>query len=93
MTFSFSLKSVPLVADGNFMSLKEKINQRIDSLAENKQQVVLDFIETLFQENPKAGAQKENRDWNQFSLAQAIEGISEEPEVEYTLADLKERWQ
>ena len=75
------------------MSIKEKINQRIDSLAENKQQVVLDFIETLFQENPEADAQKENREWNQFSLNQAMEGIAEEPEVEYTLADLKERWQ
>ncbi len=75
------------------MSLKEKINQRIDSLAENKQQVVLDFIETLFQEKPKADAQKENMEWNQFSLNQAMEGITEEPEVEYTLADLKERWQ
>ena len=75
------------------MSIKEKINQRIDSLAENKQQVVLDFIETLFQENLKDDDQKENREWSQFSLNQAMEGIAEEPEVEYTLADLKERWQ
>ena len=70
------------------MSVKEIISQKIDNLSENKQIEVLDFIDSLLKKN----LEEEIQEWNEFSLEQAMKGL-EHDELEYTEADLIEKWQ
>jgi hypothetical protein len=71
------------------MSVKEIISQKIDNLSENKQIEVLDFIDFLLKKN----LEEENEEWNQFSLEQAMKGLESDELLEYTEADLIEKWQ
>lgn len=69
------------------MTLAEKIIQKMQSLPEDKQAEVLDFVDFL----EKKQAEEENREWSEFSLASAMRGMENEDEL-YSLDDLKERF-
>jgi Protein of unknown function (DUF2281) len=71
------------------MSVKKLISQKIDNLSENKQIEVLDFIDFLLKKN----LDEENEQWNKFSLEQAMKGLENDEFLEYTEADLIEKWQ
>ena len=71
------------------MSVKQSINQKLDSLSEKEQKQVLEFVDLVHQR----GFEKENEEWNQFSLEQAMKGLEDDNLPEYTEADLIERWQ
>ena len=74
------------------MSEIEKIKRKIDHLPKSKQKKVLDFIAHLSKKKIAKGSKKEDTLWSKFSLAAAMEGISDTGDPEYTLKDLKERW-
>ena len=64
------------------MTVEEKIIRQIQGLSESKKAAVLDFVEFL-------NTKKEDKEWSDFSLASAMNGMEEE-ETPYTLDDLKE---
>lgn len=70
------------------MNIKQLINQKFNNLSEKEQQKVLDFINLLKQET----LEKENENWNQFSLEQAMQGLEDDNLPEYTEEDLLEKW-
>jgi len=74
------------------MIVTEQINDRLQKLPPSLQREVLDFVEFLSQRVAQGEAIKEDREWAQFSLAQAMTGLEDE-ESEYTEADVKEKWQ
>jgi hypothetical protein len=41
----------------------------------------------------KKNLEEENEEWNQFSLEQAMKGLENDELLEYTEADLIEKWQ
>ena len=67
------------------MTLAEKVVKKMQSLPEDKQAEVLDFVDFL----EKKLAEEENRAWSQFSLAAAMRGMEDEEDL-YSLDDLKE---
>ena len=69
------------------MTLAEKIIQKMQSLPEDKQAEVLDFVDFL----EKKLAEEENRAWSEFSLTSAMRGMENEEEL-YSLDDLKVRF-
>jgi len=71
------------------MSVKQSINQKLDSLSEKEQKQVLEFVDLVHQRS----FDQENDEWNQFSLEQAMKGLEDDNLPEYTEADLIERWQ
>ena len=71
------------------MSVKQSINQKLDSLSEKEQKQVLEFVDLVHQRS----CDQENDEWNQFSLEQAMKGVEDDNLPEYTEADLVERWQ
>ena len=74
------------------MELSKLISQKVVILREREQKEVLDFVEFLLQKTSQEGDQKETDDWNRFSLTQAMAGIENDNPLEYTEADLKQRW-
>jgi len=70
------------------MGLADDIYRELELLPEDKQVKVLDFIKHLREKE----ADEEIKEWNDFSLSSALEGIEEDDEVEYTLEDIKERY-
>jgi hypothetical protein len=74
------------------MTTMELIVERIRKLPEEKQAEVLDFVEFLDLKSGSAAAD-EDLEWSLFSLAAAMNGMESEEEPEYTLADLKERYE
>ena len=69
------------------MTIAEKIFKKTQSLPEDKQAEVLDFVDFL----ERKLALEEDREWAEFSLASALRGMEDEEEL-YTLDDLKERF-
>jgi hypothetical protein len=53
---------------------------------------MLDFVEYLLTKTEEKSAQEEGQDWTRLSLASAMRGMEEDPEPEYTEADLEERF-
>jgi hypothetical protein len=51
------------------------------------QQEVLDFVEFLLKKQAK-----DEREWKDFSLTQAMQGLEDDDMPEYGEADLKEKW-
>jgi hypothetical protein len=74
------------------MIVREKINQKLEKLPIEIQLEILDFVEFVAQKAEKQNASEENRQWTDFSLAQAMKGLENEETPEYTEADLKEKW-
>ncbi|MDJ0659101.1 MAG: hypothetical protein QNJ42_06375 [Crocosphaera sp.] len=70
-------------------NIKQLIDQKLESLTEEKQKKVLDFVGLLTQES----IESENTEWNQFSLEQAMRGLENDELPEYTEQDLIEKWQ
>ena len=73
------------------MSIKQIIQDKIDVLSEEKQTEVLIFLNSLIEDQHKYDRQKENDEWSQFSLAQAVQGLEDDHLPEYTEEDLKEK--
>ncbi|MGY6529808.1 MAG: hypothetical protein ACXITR_07755 [Cyanobacterium sp.] len=71
------------------MSIKELIHNQVNNLSENDQKKVLELICSLQQKSDVSEA----REWNKFSLEQAMKGLENETFPEYTEADLIEKWQ
>ncbi|MGB5596541.1 MAG: hypothetical protein WBM62_21240 [Crocosphaera sp.] len=69
--------------------IKQLIDQKLETLPEEIQKKVLDFVSLLIQEN----IETENTEWNQFSLEQAMQGLENDELPEYTEQDLIEKWQ
>ena len=65
------------------MILSEKIQEYIQKLPPSFQEELLDYIGFLL-----AKAEREDKEWSRLSLASAMRGMEDEPEL-YTLADLK----
>ncbi|NOX62700.1 MAG: DUF2281 domain-containing protein [Chloroflexi bacterium] len=65
------------------MTLAEKIIDKMQSLPEQKQAEVLDFVDFLEHKM----VMEENREWAQFSLTAAMRDIEEEEDL-YSLDDL-----
>jgi hypothetical protein len=66
------------------MTLSEKISHEVQALPEAIQREVLDFVEFLKARRPHV----DDEAWNAFSLAQAMRGLEDEPDL-YSKADLR----
>lgn len=66
------------------MGVAEQITHEVRSLPEAIQREVLDFVEFLKTRRMHA----EDESWNRFSLAQAMRGLEDEPDL-YTRADIR----
>ncbi len=68
------------------MVVSEKIQEYIQKLPPSFQEELFDYLEFLL-----AKAEREDREWSRLSLASAMRGMEDEPEL-YTLADLKVKY-
>ena len=73
------------------MSVTDKAIEHLRTLPEPKQAQVLDFIEFLERAAGDVEVPREEPDWSDFSLAQAMRGMEDEPSP-YTADDLKEHF-
>lgn len=69
-------------------NIKQLIDQKLETLPEEIQKKVLDFVSLLTQEN----IETENTEGHQFSLEQAMQGIENDELPEYTEQNLIEKW-
>jgi Protein of unknown function (DUF2281) len=74
------------------MSVSELIAQKVSSLSDEKQTEVLDFVEFLLQKT-ELEPEQDTKMWNHFSLNQAMQGLEDDDLSDYSLSDIKERWQ
>ena len=74
------------------MAVSEKISEKIEKLPPSVQQKVLDFIESLSGGAINGEATEEDKQWQRFSLEQALKDLQDEDLLEYTETDLKEKW-
>lgn len=75
------------------MTIKQIIQEKIDTLPESKQAEVLNFLNFLIESQINLNSQHENDEWAEFSLAQAMQGLENDLSPEYTEQDLIEKWQ
>ena len=68
------------------MVLSEKIQEYIQKLPPSFQEELFDYLEFLL-----AKAEREDKEWSRLSLASAMRGMEDEPEL-YSLADLKVKY-
>ncbi len=68
------------------MVLSDRIQEYIQKLPPSFQEEVLDYLEFLL-----AKAAREDKEWSRLSLASAMRGMEDEPEL-YTIADLKVKY-
>jgi len=68
------------------MILSEKIQEYIQKLPPSFQEELFNYLEFLL-----AKAERENKEWSRLSLASAMRGMEDEPEI-YTVADLKVKY-
>ena len=78
------------------MNVAEVIYEKINSLPDDKQQEVFDFIEFISSRYKKKQIMPTNEELTDdifvnFSMHHALRGIEDDP-VNYTNEDLKERW-
>ena len=71
--------------------------ERLQSLPQDKQAEVFDFVEFLAARSGIADTQPAHSEWTDaefadMAMAQAQRGMEDDP-VSYTAADLRERWQ
>ena len=69
----------------------EEVTNKLQKLPIAAQEEVLHFIEFIAQKFERKA--DEDKQWSEFSLAQAMRGMEDEDAPDYTEADLKERWQ
>ena len=80
------------------MGYAELIQQRLQTLSQEKQAEIYDFVEFLAARSPNTGAAAEpSGDWTEvefsrLSITHAMRGLEDDP-IMYALDDLKERWQ
>ena len=72
------------------MNVAEKINKQVRRFPEQTEAEVLGFVEYLLTKTEQKSAQEEDQDWTRLSLASALRGMEDDPEPEYTEADLEE---
>ena len=70
------------------MVVTEILNSKLQTLPISAQTEVLHFVEFLAQKFEQE--ESEDKQWSEFSLAQAMKGL--EDETAYTEADLQEKW-
>ena len=70
------------------MTTAEQINKNLHNLPAAFQREVLDFVEFLLNKTAN-----EEKDWSEFSLAQAMRGLENDAMPEYTDADLRDTLQ
>jgi len=68
------------------MVLSEKIQEYIQKLPPSFQEELFDYLEFLL-----AKAEREDKEWSRLSLASAMRGMEDEPEI-YTVTDLKVKY-
>ena len=68
------------------MVLNEKIQEYIRKLPQSLQEEMIDYLEFLL-----VKAQREDNEWSSLSLASALRGMENEPDL-YTLSDLKVKY-
>ena len=71
--------------------------ERLQALPQDKQTEVFDFVEFLAMRNKSMEKQSAHSEWTDaefagLAMAQALRGMEDDP-VNYTNADLRERWQ
>jgi len=71
------------------MSVTEKVIEHLRSLPEPMQAEVLDFVEHLERIARGSDRQREDAEWSDLSLTQAMRGMESEPSL-YSSGDLKE---
>ena len=75
------------------MGYAELIQLRLQTLPQDKQAEVYDFVEFIATRTLKtAPADWTNEEFSRLSMAQALRGLENGP-VEYALTDVKDRWQ
>jgi hypothetical protein len=83
---------VPAVTEngkgGTGMTLAETIFDEVQEMPGHQQAQVLDFLEYLKSKDAKENKESEQREWSDFSLAQAVRGMEDEPEL-YSLEDIR----
>ncbi len=75
------------------MLTAEKVSQEVQKLPDAFQKEVLDFVEFLLHKSQNETAQKEEREWNNFSLKSALRDMEDDEFPPYTDADFIEKWQ
>ncbi len=73
------------------MKITEKILKHVQDLPESLKEEVLDFVEYLELKKKKPTMEKEEKDWSDFSLSNAMRGIENE-DTPYSVNDLKEKF-
>jgi hypothetical protein len=68
------------------MVLNKKIQEYIRKLPQSLQEEMIDYLEFLL-----AKAQREDNEWSSLSLASALRGMENEPDL-YSLSDLKVKY-
>jgi hypothetical protein len=71
------------------MTVAEKIMEQVADLPEPMQEAVLEFVESLRDGDGQAHGTRDDDDWRELSLAQAMRGMESEPWL-YSETDLKE---
>jgi len=71
------------------MTIAELIYKKVKELPENRQTEILDFVEFLGEKSEEIS----DEEWSRFSLASAMRGVESEERPEYSLDDLKERYE
>ena len=80
------------------MGYAELIQQRLQTLPQEKQAAVYDFVEFLAarvhvtEASARQHVEWTDQEFARLSLAHAMRGLENDP-VDYQLTDLKERWQ
>ena len=70
------------------METQNRLEELVRNLPEDLRAEVYDFVCFLLQRELR----EETKEWNQFSLRQALRGLEGEEEL-YTKDDIKVRWQ
>lgn len=80
------------------MGYAELIQQRLQTLPQEKQAEVYDFVEFIAtrtqaaQATPQQHSEWTDQEFSRLALAHAMRGLENDP-IDYQLTDLKERWQ
>jgi Protein of unknown function (DUF2281) len=81
------------IHEGHFaMNVTEQIANEVKTLPPEAQQEVLDFVGFLRTRLETRHSRKDDIQWSEFSIGNALRGMEEEAGPEYSEADLKERW-
>ena len=72
------------------MLVTEKISEYLSMMPDPYQTEVLHYVEFLWHKLQERD--KDDRLWQEFSLASALRGTDEADEVTYTMDDLKEKF-